>query len=131
MDFAVASPGFVAVGADLAARIVLFGALGDADALGGILLDLADATGTAVDASAGVICGGLRCKALNGVCFDSELTDHANGFSSFGQAMLGVVFRCQLSGVFVLALQVFRLNFFNNYKFFQELQKIPTINDFC
>lgn len=39
MNLAVASPRLVAVGANLTARIVLFGALGNANALRGIVLN--------------------------------------------------------------------------------------------
>lgn len=55
MDLAIASPGFVAVRADLAAWIVLFGALGDAHALSRVVLDLAHATSTAVDFRAWIV----------------------------------------------------------------------------
>lgn len=55
MNFAVAAPGLVAVRADLAAWIDLFGAVGDADTLGGVVLDLANAAGAAVDFRARVV----------------------------------------------------------------------------
>jgi hypothetical protein len=55
VNFTIASPCFVSVGADLAARIVFFGAFRDADALCGIVNGQADTTGTAVDFCAGIV----------------------------------------------------------------------------
>lgn len=55
MDFAVASPRLVAVRADLSARIRFIGTVGDAHALGRVVLNLAHASGTAVDFRARIV----------------------------------------------------------------------------
>lgn len=55
MNLAVAVPCLISVGADLTARIWLFGALGNANTFGCVAVNVADTTSAAVNVGAGIV----------------------------------------------------------------------------